>query len=67
MLMYLRYHLDTLSGWFSGIVPVEIFNLSAQVGLVVIAVVASALLLHMSRQSWREMVPAADAEALAGG
>ncbi len=60
LLMYLRYHLDTLSGWFSGIVSVEAFNLSAQVGLVAIALVASALLLHMSRQSWREMVPVAD-------
>ncbi len=60
LLMYARYYLDTIGGWLSWLLPPATFKAAAEAGMAAVALVAAIMLLQMSRQTWREMVPVQD-------
>ena len=56
-LMYARYYLDSVGNWLAPLIPLEVFKMAVQSGMVLIALSAGVVLIVLGRQPWREMVP----------
>ena len=56
-LMYARYYLESVGNWLVPLIPLEVFKMAVQSGMVLIALSAGVVLIVLGRQPWREMVP----------
>ena len=56
-LMYARYYLDSVGNWLAPLIPLEVFKMAVQSGMVLIALSSGVVLIVLGRQPWREMVP----------